>query len=50
MKKALIYFAAAMAFLSCARTNPFFQEWETPYGIPPFEKIQYADYIPAVKA
>ena len=39
-----------MAFLSCARTNPFFQEWETPYGIPPFEKIQYADYIPAVKA
>ena len=50
MKKALIVFAAAMALLSCTRTNPFFQEWKTPYGIPPYEKIQYADYIPAVKA
>ena len=50
MKKALIVFAAAMALLSCTRTNPFFQEWKTPYGIPPFEKIQYGDYIPAIKA
>ena len=50
MKKALIVFAAAMALLSCTRTNPFFEEWKTPYGIPPFEKIQYGDYIPAVKA
>ena len=39
-----------MALASCARTNPFLQEWKTPYGIPPFEKIQYEDYIPAVKA
>ena len=40
-----------MAFLSCAeRTNPLLAEWDTPYGIPPFEKIRYADYIPAVKA
>ena len=30
--------------------NPFLQEWDTPYGIPPFEKITLADYIPAVKA
>ena len=30
--------------------NPSLQEWDTPYGIPPFEKITLADYIPAVKA
>ena len=39
-----------MALASCARTNPFLQEWKTPYGIPPYEKIQYEDFIPAVKA
>lgn len=36
--------------ISCNRTNPFLQEWKTPYGIPPFDKIQTDDYIPAVKA
>ena len=51
MKKIVIVLAAAMAFASCAqRTNPFLAEWNTPYGIPPFDQIQYADYIPAVKA
>ena len=40
-----------MAMTACTRTkNPFLQEWDTPYGIPPFEKITLADYIPAVKA
>lgn len=27
--------------------NPFFGEYNTPYNIPPFEKIQIADYMPA---
>ncbi|MBQ5978823.1 MAG: M3 family metallopeptidase [Bacteroidales bacterium] len=36
---------------ACTQTkNPFLQEWDTPYGIPPFDKITLADYIPAVKA
>ena len=35
---------------SCNRTNPFLTEWNTPYGIPPFEQIQDADYIPAIQA
>ena len=35
---------------ACAPKNPFLQEWDTPYGIPPFDKITLADYIPAVKA
>ena len=32
------------------RTNPFLEDWTTPYGIPPFDKIQITDYVPAVKA
>ncbi|MEG1556043.1 MAG: M3 family metallopeptidase [Bacteroidales bacterium] len=28
-------------------TNPFLQEWDTPYGVPPFNKITSQDYIPA---
>ena len=35
---------------SCNRTNPFLTEWDTPYGIPPFDKIKISDYIPAIKA
>ena len=35
--------------VSCRNINIFLQEWETPYGIPPFEQIQAKDYIPAVK-
>ncbi|HPE87546.1 MAG: M3 family metallopeptidase [Bacteroidales bacterium] len=28
-------------------TNPFFQPFDTPYGVPAFDKIQTADYMPA---
>ena len=27
--------------------NPFMQEWDTPYGVPPFDKISESDYLPA---
>lgn len=27
--------------------NPLLQEWDTPYGIPPFDKIKTSDYMPA---
>jgi peptidyl-dipeptidase Dcp len=30
--------------------NPFFEEWDTPYGIPPFESIKDDHYRPAVDA
>ena len=36
--------------MACNRTNPFLTEWDTPYGIPPFDKIKVSDYIPAIKA
>lgn len=29
--------------------NPFFKEWDTPYGVPDFEKILNEDYMPAFK-
>ncbi len=43
---------ATMTLASCTqnRTNPFLTEWDTPYGIPPFDEIQVEDYIPAIKA
>ncbi len=51
MKKVIALAAIILAMTACQkRTNPFFTEWDTPYGIPPYEKIQPEDYIPAIKA
>lgn len=50
MKKIFLPLVAALAMTACNNTNPFLTEWDTPYGIPPFESIQYKDYIPAIKA
>lgn len=33
-----------------ARMNPFMQPYDAPFGIPPFEKITLADYMPAFEA
>ena len=33
-----------------AAANPFFAEWTTPYGIPPFDQIEDAHYKPAFEA
>ena len=30
--------------------NPFMSAYDTPYEIPPFDKIEYDDYLPALKA
>jgi len=29
--------------------NPFMEEWETPYGVPPFASIENDHYMPAIK-
>lgn len=34
---------------AATRTNPFLEPYNTPYNIPPFEKIQYGDYLPAIE-
>ncbi|MBR5175966.1 MAG: M3 family metallopeptidase [Bacteroidales bacterium] len=50
MRKTIFAIGVIVAMTACAPKNPFLQEWDTPYGIPPFDKITLADYIPAVKA
>lgn len=32
------------------RPNPFLQDYTTVYQVPPFDKITYNDYLPALKA
>jgi len=29
--------------------NPFYQDWDTPFGVPPFDKIKDEHYMPAFK-
>lgn len=48
MKKVIMTMAAVLALAGC-RENPFFAEWDTPYGIPPFERIHNSDYLPAIQ-
>ena len=52
MKKTVLAIGAIAMMAACTQTksNPFLEEWNTSYGIPPFEKIQLTDYIPAIKA
>ena len=38
-----------MATMSCTDKNPFLSEWDTPYGIPDFGKIEEKHYIPAIE-
>lgn len=43
---------AAALLTSCGTStektgNPFFTEWDTPHGVPPFDKISPEDYVPA---
>jgi peptidyl-dipeptidase Dcp len=51
MKKILLIMTIAAAMIvGCSKkesSNPFFQTWNTPYGIPPFEQITYEHYLPA---
>lgn len=58
MRKHLLTLAAAAVIAASptasipmqARQNPFLQEYTTKYLIPPFEEIQVADILPAMKA
>ncbi|MDZ7859350.1 MAG: M3 family metallopeptidase [Candidatus Krumholzibacteriota bacterium] len=50
-KRALLLFIIAIVVFSCSlgTQNPFFSEFETPFGVPPFDKIQEKHYMPAFK-
>ena len=54
MKRIFIAACTAAMICSCNGTgstadteNPFFSEYQTPFGVPPFEKIQTEHYMPA---
>ncbi len=51
MKKILIIISLFVMFYSCNETqkteNPFFSEFDTPNGTPPFDKIKAEHYLPA---
>lgn len=49
MKKALLAIAIMMTIAACTSQNPFLNEWNTPYGIPPFDEIKTEHYIPALQ-
>ena len=49
MKRIFTSLAIIMAAVSCTNQNPFLSEWDTPYGIPDFGKIQDKHYIPAIE-
>jgi peptidyl-dipeptidase Dcp len=45
----LIFFTMSMILNACKTTeeNPFFVEWDTPFGSPPFHLIDEDHYVPA---
>jgi len=49
----IIMMAALVVVVSCTTekkepVNPFFTEWQTPFGVPPFDKINNGHYMPAL--
>ncbi len=42
--------AASPQIMAQERENPFMKPYDTKYGIPPFDKIQVSDFLPAIKA
>ena len=53
IKKILLFTILGLILMSCAqqetKTNPFFAEWDTPFGTPPFDQIKEEHYMPAFK-
>jgi len=50
-KLSLFILISGVFFMSCTQnSNPFFEQWDTPFGTPPFDKIEQAHYLPVFKA
>jgi peptidyl-dipeptidase Dcp len=51
MKKLIMALSATAMICGCTCEkkvdNPFFTEWDTPFGVPPFEQIMPEHYLPA---
>ncbi len=50
MKAFYAAIGALFMITACNTANPFFEEWDTPYGTAPFGKIKVSHYMPAFKA
>ena len=59
-RTSLAFVCSILLFTSCKETtqkeksetsmnteNPLLTEWNTPFGVPPFDKIKSSDYAPA---
>lgn len=46
----LIILFTGIIIMSCStkNSNPFFNEWDTPFEVPPFDQIEEAHYMPAL--
>lgn len=55
MKKLALLFILPIVVLSACKqgeqksSNPFFSDYNTPYGVPPFDQIDTSHYIPAIE-
>ncbi|PJA75370.1 peptidase M3 [bacterium CG_4_9_14_3_um_filter_65_15] len=48
MRKVLLIMALSTSLAAAgARANPFFETWDTPFGVPPFDRITTEDFEPA---
>ena len=58
MKKLIMAAGLAVMLTACGSQekkaaegeNPFFTEYNTPYGVPPFDQIKFEHYKPAILA
>lgn len=53
MRKYFFIFAVLLLVMNACKQeeiNPFFQEWDTPFGVPPFDRIKVEHYMPAYLA
>ncbi len=49
MRKLFVLTCTALMAMACTEKNPFYQEWDTPYGTAPFSQIRTEHYLPAFK-
>ena len=52
LQRILLIFFIIMTLPACKKEraeapNPFFEEWTTPYGVPPFDRIRPEHFLPA---
>jgi peptidyl-dipeptidase Dcp len=49
-KNLVFFMALAVSLAAYPQQNPLLVEWDTPFGVPPFDQIENEDYLPAFRA